>query len=256
MYNPIQILYILNLEENRNIDYREEKDDDFNNTIICFGQIEAKGVANNIIIPDGCIDLVIDYDSKQIGLSGMAKTDFNFKVKSNNLYLGARFFPGTIYKLFEMSCEKIMDNYINIQNIDNNFDIERFFSLSIEESYRYIKYYIKMKQNEHEDFYYKDLFLDLYKNNEIMSVKELASKLNISSRQLQRVFLREYGLTPSMTLSVIRFQKSLKHLIENIDKISLVESSFYYYDQAHFNKDIRKNIGITPLNLIKKYLKN
>lgn len=260
MYYPVQIPYILNPKFKHSIDYTEEKYRTFSETIICFWKMksinnESKDEANNIIVPDGCIDLIIDYSSKQIGLSGMSKTEFNFKIKENSSYFGVRFFPGTIFSLFGVSCEEIMDKFIPIQSVENKFNINKFFSLKIEESYAYIKNYIKEKEIQHQKFYYKDVFLKLYNEESSLSVNKIAKLLDISTRQLYRIFLKEYGISPSMMLSVIRFQKSLNHLIENKGNMSLVDSSSYYYDQPHFNKDIKKNIGITPLNLIKTYIK-
>ena len=56
-----------------------------------------------------------------------------------------------------------------------------------------------------------------------------------------------------MVLSIIRFQNCLELLISSEVDSSEVLSQIEYYDQSHYIKDFRKNIGITPSDFIKIY---
>lgn len=52
-----------------------------------------------MIVADECIDLMVNYDEKQIGYAGMSKTDFNFKINCPSYYFGARFKPSAFHTI-------------------------------------------------------------------------------------------------------------------------------------------------------------
>lgn len=66
-------------------------------------------------------------------------------------------------------------------------------------------------------------------------------------RQLERMFLKQIGISPKQLSKVIRLQTALKMLLNqpghNLTKIAY-ESD--YYDQAHFNKDFKEFTGTNP----------
>ena len=86
MYYPIQIPYILNKGFSKSVKYTEEVISHLRDFVICFWEmqpilVEVKDV-NNVILADGCIDLVVDYGEKKIGFSGVSKTLFKDEFNS------------------------------------------------------------------------------------------------------------------------------------------------------------------------------
>lgn len=61
-----------------------------------------------------------------------------------------------------------------------------------------------------------------------------------------------------MILSVIRFQRSLEILLDigGSNRKPADIDCLGYYDQPHLIKEIKKNIGITPVELLKNYQKD
>ncbi|MBP2100207.1 DUF6597 domain-containing transcriptional factor [Enterococcus rivorum] len=259
-YFPIQIPYLLNKDFNRSILYSEEIDSNFEELIICFWKSiprnEATYLSKNVIVPDGCIDLVVDFTNKRIGLSGMSKTNFDFSVKPDESYFGLRFLPGAVSEFFDIDGSSAMDRFIPISEIDSYFDSETFWkSKNIDDAILFVKKYIEKKHKKKIlDPAYILLFQSLYKNDTLPTVEQLAKEIAVSTRQLQRIFLKKYGLTPNKLLSVIRFQQTLHALkspngqtgFRNLENLP-------YYDQPHMIKSIKKNIGITPTELIDLY---
>ncbi|MGO2891387.1 MAG: helix-turn-helix domain-containing protein, partial [Enterococcus devriesei] len=64
---------------------------------------------------------------------------------------------------------------------------------------------------------------------------------------------QNYGLTPKMVLSILRFQKCLQILTAQQAKPADILAVTDYYDQPHFNRDFKRYLGITPLELLARY---
>lgn len=93
---------------------------------------------------------------------------------------------------------------------------------------------------------------EINRNHALISIENLANKVNLSKRQLERKFNDEIGLTPRDFIKVVRFQSVLWAKQKNKD-ISLTNLAYTcgYYDQAHFINDFKSVTGFTP----KEYFK-
>jgi methylphosphotriester-DNA--protein-cysteine methyltransferase len=101
-----------------------------------------------------------------------------------------------------------------------------------------------------------DLFTGLFDTIaevRLSTTKELYTLLHFSPRQCQRLFAKHFGITPKMTLSIVRFQTCLEILTSDKSRPADVMRITGYYDQPHFINDFKRNLGITPLELIRTY---
>jgi AraC-like DNA-binding protein len=89
-----------------------------------------------------------------------------------------------------------------------------------------------------------DLIINKFGN---VTVKELACKLNISDRQLERRFLEVVGVSPKLFARMIRMNYVFKLLRSNPDlKWQDIIYLCGYYDQAHFIRDFKCFAGESP----------
>jgi hypothetical protein len=67
MYYPIQIPYLLNMDFAQRMEYMETPATEYGGFVICFWEMkplsERGGFIENVIVADGCIDLVASYDA-------------------------------------------------------------------------------------------------------------------------------------------------------------------------------------------------
>ena len=246
MYYPIQIPYILSPIFKEHVSFEEEIIPEFEDFVICFWETksisDSKEVANNIIIPDGCIDLIVDYQTQQIGFSGMSQTDFHYEIINPANFIGARLKPGAFYQLTGIPATEAMDNFLSLSIVGKSV----------------LKKLIEELSGEQKPGDFIQLFDELFEADSVITVNELAVNMAKSTRQTQRLFLKHYGLTPKMILSVIRFQRSLEILLDigGSNRKPADIDCLGYYDQPHLIKEIKKNIGITPVELLKNYQKD
>jgi len=256
MYYPIQIPYILNEDFFENITYSEEVHSEFNGFAICLWSMqpltEHKLPVKNIIAADGCIDLVVDFDKREIGFVGMSRTEFNFIINLPTQSMGIRMMPGAFYQLTGLLASEVMDAFLGIESIFPEFDQNFFFELSFNKAKEYLKTFFAEKVKGKEPDEFTELFHVLSESS-LGTANELYKMLHFSPRQCQRLFAKRYGISPKMVLSIVRFQKCLEVLTSTNARPADILGITDYYDQSHFINDFRNNMGITPLELIHTY---
>lgn len=77
-------------------------------------------------------------------------------------------------------------------------------------------------------------------------VETIASRYNISSRYLRKLFLQYTGVSPKLYNKISRFQQSLQLVTENQSSLTSIAYDCGYFDQSHFIRDFKLFTGFTP----------
>ena len=78
-------------------------------------------------------------------------------------------------------------------------------------------------------------------------IRSMAKTLGISTRQLERRFLQETGLSPKRYGRILRLQRLLFHLDNQwLGTMTQLAYELGYADQAHLNRDFKQLTGINP----------
>lgn len=80
----------------------------------------------------------------------------------------------------------------------------------------------------------------------IRSVAELAAKVEISSRSLERIALKAFGFPPKLLMQRHRFLRSLSQFLLNPRLAWIKTLDENYVDQAHFVRDFKKFMQMSP----------
>jgi len=95
----------------------------------------------------------------------------------------------------------------------------------------------------------EEYFLYQYQN---LSLEELASKLNLSSRQTERLLKQYYGKTFLQKKTEARMAMAVVLLTDSRKTITAISDSLGYSSTEHFSAAFKKYYGMTP----KQYRKN
>lgn len=117
-------------------------------------------------------------------------------------------------------------------------DFNRFHAKAVNK----IKALIKEKIDDRK----RKLFQLIYSSNGALTVKELSEKVYWSSRQINRYFNQQFGISLKLYCNLLRFSASFKQLREG--KLFPEQN---YTDQAHFIREIKKFSGVAPGELSK-----
>lgn len=65
-------------------------------------------------------------------------------------------------------------------------------------------------------------------------------------RQLERKFRKQVGISPKRLGKVLRLQSALKMMLNEVENLTDIAYESDYFDQAHFIKDFKEFIGVSP----------
>src|ERR1700674_4318786 len=84
----------------------------------------------------------------------------------------------------------------------------------------------------------------------LMSISDLANRIGLSARQLERRFRTEVGIGPKLFGRMKRFQRVFRTIDD--PKLNWVDVAVDcgYYDQSHLIRDFREFSGDTPTALL------
>lgn len=83
-------------------------------------------------------------------------------------------------------------------------------------------------------------------DQEVGSVGELAERLGMSPRSLERLSLRAFGFSPKLLLRRQRFLRSLSQFMLDPSLTWIRTLDWQYVDQAHFVRDFKRFMGMSP----------
>nr|WP_298924837.1 helix-turn-helix domain-containing protein [uncultured Erythrobacter sp.] len=81
---------------------------------------------------------------------------------------------------------------------------------------------------------------------ELASVKDLAERVGMNIRSLERLSRRAFGFTPKLLLRRQRFLRSLAQFMLDPSMKWLSALDYQYHDQAHFVRDFKRFMGMSP----------
>ena len=257
MYYPKQIPYLLNKEFQENIEYKEYQIKELNTVCMCFWQMKSKQVQEkiiyNYILPDACIDLVIDFTNQTICFAGFSKETIPFVLKNKIDYLGVRLKPGVFYYLYQIPALKVMDKQVPFENIEKSKLLSSLLKETNEEKRRniLINYWFKKIKGKSLPFYIQEVEI-IYNSPLEKSILMLKQKFQCKERQLQRKCKTVYGVSPKTLLNIIRLHLCLTLLLEKKNTLIEIANVCGFYDQSHFIKEIKKFTGYSPLKIMEK----
>ena len=92
----------------------------------------------------------------------------------------------------------------------------------------------------------RQLFNLIYASNGEIKVTELSEQITWNSRQINRYFNKQFGLSVNAFCKILRFKASLQHIAQG-----KLFPELNFTDQTHFIKEIKKFSGVVPSELLK-----
>ncbi|WP_112179788.1 MULTISPECIES: helix-turn-helix domain-containing protein [Paraliobacillus] len=211
------------------------------------------------IIPDGCIDLLFNLHSTNpsamVAVSPEQRRQDEFIAHTS--YFGIRLYPDQGRLFLNCSLEELLHHkrlpLTDVLNFNNSF-LEQIVQQN--EFKKRISLFTSFLTPANETGYNYDrnlinCCLDIiYLSKGLKTVKELSTETGYSDRYLRKKFAEYIGFSPKEFSQIVRLQYSVNTLIRKPYLLSDIVDKYGYYDKAHFYKDFKKYMFITP----KEYL--
>ena len=195
-----------------------------------------------IILPDGRIDLFFSRSATEpfhVTLLGIGTVPEQTVIKAGTLTFAISFnLPATEYIFKDAVLNDPQSLPVGFWDFTEN-DLNDFDLFCKKASQK-----IETLLTDEIDSRKQQLFELIYNSNGNITVKELSEKVFWSSRQINRYFNQQYGISLKAYCSILRFRASFGHIKEG--KL-FPEQNFA--DQSHFIKAVKKLAGVSPKEL-------
>ena len=198
-----------------------------------------------VILPDGRVDMFFTASETEpfhSTLLGIGTTPEQSIIKGKRTTFAISFKPLATEYLFKKSVshllnkgENLPDNFWSFSTIDL-----KDFDLFCQKATRHIKALLPQEIDSRK----QKLFDLIYNSNGAFSVAELSEKTLWSSRQINRYFNHQYGISLKAYCNILRFRASFQQIK---DGKLFPEQNFA--DQAHFIKEVKRLAGVNPKQL-------
>lgn len=205
---------------------------------------EAKEV---VILPDGRIDLFFWQAASQpfqVILIGLETFPEQRSIPPHTHTFVISFKPLAVEYILQTSIAGFLNSARDLPN--------GFWNFNPDDLNNFTAFYKKASQKVKEllpkeiDHRKRELFELIYSSKGEMSVKELSERVGWSSRQINRYFNQQFGLSLKAYCNILRFRASLEHIAHG-----KLFPELNFADQNHFIKEIKKFSGVVPKELSK-----
>ncbi|HSZ71403.1 MAG TPA: AraC family transcriptional regulator [Cytophagaceae bacterium] len=205
---------------------------------------EAKEV---VVMPDGRIDLFFSQSASEsfhVTLIGLETVPEQRSIVPKTLAFVISFKPLAVEYILQTSIASLLNNAIDLPNGFWNFNTEdlKDFDAFCKKASEKVRELMPAAVDERK----RKLFELMYSSKGSLTVKELSERVHWNSRQINRYFNQQFGLSLKAYCSILRFRASLEHIAQG-----KLFPELNFTDQTHFIKEIKRFSGVAPKELSK-----
>ncbi|WP_285056588.1 helix-turn-helix domain-containing protein [Pedobacter ginsengisoli] len=207
----------------------------------------SNGPKEVVVLPDGRIDLFFvksGHAPLQVMLIGLETEAEQRSIPPQMLVFAISFKPLAVEYLLKVSIAGFLNSATDLP--DDFWGFTEADLMDFDVFYKKATEKITTLLPQETDGRKRMLFNLIYASKGEMSVKELSEMVSWSSRQINRYFNQQLGLSLKAYCDILRFRTSLEHIAQG-----KLFPELNFADQSHFIKEIRKFSGVVPKELSK-----
>ncbi len=198
-----------------------------------------------VILPDGRIDLIFSQSASQlvhITLLGIETHPDKALLPAQTQLLVISFKLLAAEYIFQKPIASLLNKATPLPRDFWHFQPNNLTDLDAfsQKATRYLQALLPPQTDKRK----ADLFALLYATNGSLPVNQLAQGAGWSSRQMNRYFNQQFGLSLKAYCNILRFRASFTHI-----KQGRLFPQENFADQSHFVKQIKKWAGVLPKEL-------
>lgn len=191
-------------------------------------------------------------------LFGVTKGRFSTLLQGKGSVFGIKFRPGGFYPFFQKNISTLTDKTIPIADLNisdiHSLETKVFDTEKAENRIKIIETWLEniLPEQDPKILLINKIIDKIKEDRSIQSVNQITELYLISLRNLQRLFQQYVGVSPKWVIQRFRIQEVAERM-EKDKTIQFAEMALDlgYYDQAHFLKDFKNTIGLSPEEYLK-----
>ncbi len=244
----------------------------------CFWTLENDGSSTperQRVLPDGCMEMIFHYgdhyrqyfeDGSSIiqpkcFVFGQISSFIEIEPMGRTGIVAARFLPEGLVPFIETAVAELENRAVDLYELFGEegkmLEVEVISAVDNPSRIKLIEEFLlsKLSSPQTIDNVTKACVQAIFQSQGQLGVVELADKMNINRRNMERRFISAVGLSPKQLSRVARLQATLK-MLEQKQYSSLTSLAYEsgYYDQAHFIKDFKEFTGLSPKSFFSENL--
>ncbi|GAA2860844.1 helix-turn-helix transcriptional regulator [Streptosporangium fragile] len=213
--------------------------------VACVWANEAVSVATQLVVPDGCVDLIWGPAGPHV--AGPDTGPQPVLMTPGDRYIGIRFRPGGVGGVFGVPVESLRDLRVPLDELGGLPELTRLSEQTgaaeppeviAGEIQRALA--VRLRTTSPPDPAAPVIATALRAGR---SVREVARELGLGERQLRRRSIRAFGYGPKTLQRVVRFQRALRLARRGVAAAEVALASGYA-DQAHMANEVRRLAGV------------
>jgi AraC-like DNA-binding protein len=202
-------------------------------------------------LPFPCANLVVG--SHRPGLFGVPTTRFVARLEGRGSVIGAKFRPGGLRAIVGVPAFELTGKSVPVETAFTDgarlvADLERVSHDDDARVARMIGFLRARSPVVDEESILSSTSVDrVYSDPEIARVVELAERMSVPVRTLERAFRRCVGVSPKWVIRRARVQEAaVRAASGSVVDWSALAHELGYFDQSHFIRDFKAQVGRTP----------
>lgn len=204
----------------------------------------------HLVLPDGCVDFVYGVGGVTFGMAYGVSTRKSFcSMVPDFHYLGICFRPGQIRHFLKFAQNHLTDSSLSINGLGGLSPESFADEIASGEAFKRLdKALLDWLARQPIEPSAVDFALAVIDRNiDNVSIERVASQVGVSRRQLERLFLRDVGISPKTYARIRRWQYTFG-LLRTGRSMALADIAQVagYADQSHMTRDFRHFSGQSP----------
>ncbi len=211
------------------------------------------------VLPDGCMDIIFDLSSAEGVVIGTMTRAIVTEPSAGANMLGVRFRPGAAPAFLDAPARGAADESIPLEAHWGGFAKELGERLASARSTMArlalldLELLGRLEDSERLDGRSQQAVRLVVSTQGEIRIDDLADRVGLGSRQLERVFHELVGVSPKVFARISRFRALVEALkADPAPRWAELAVRLGYYDQAHLVREVRAFSGLTPGELARE----
>jgi len=203
-------------------------------------------------LPHPSVHMIFERDGKS-RIRGAARKKFSTLLDDKGGVFAVKFTPGGFYPFVGIPVSRFSDKTVRLRDVfgaeGNELDCAVLAENSDPSRIDVVESFLRTRRPPADQNVPKvtEIVYEIAKDRGILKVQDLVDRYGLNQRTLQRLFARYAGVSPKWTIQRYRLIEAAEQLAtaESISQSELA-LNLGYSDQAHFIRDFKSIVGVSP----------